>query len=116
VLERPGPLLGGAVAAVLGAGLIYVLALVGGGLMTLQSSYEMCDRGPLSIFRDELVPLSAECVYRDGTREQLVSPLANPLMALLLLTALILLVLGLRALFVRPGRRSPSGGPRDESI
>jgi hypothetical protein len=108
VLERPGPLLGGAVAAVLGAGLVYVLALVGSGLMVLQSSEELCDRGPLPILRDQLVPLSAECVYRDGTREQLVSSLVNPLIALLLLTALLLLVLGLRALFVRPGHRSPS--------
>jgi hypothetical protein len=116
VLERPGPLFGGAVAAVLGAGLFYLLALVGSDLLTLQSSDELCDRGPYRFLNERLVPLSAECIYRDGTREQLVSPLVNPILALLLLTALLLLVLGLRALFVRPGRRSPSGGPRDESI
>ena len=116
MLERPRLLFGGAGAAALGAGLFYVFALVAGDLLALQSSAELCDRGPFLLLREKLVPLSAECVYRDGTSEQLVSPLVNPILALLLLTALLLLVLGLRALFVRAGRRSLSGGRRDESI
>ena len=113
MLGKPRLLFAAAAAAVLGAALFYAFAFVASDLLALQSSADLCRKGRFLLFEEHLVPLSAKCVYRDGTSEQLVSPLVNPILALLVLAALLLFVLGLRAIAVRtigPSARSARSG------
>jgi hypothetical protein len=102
---KPGEWFAGAFVALLAWLGFSVMALAVSGALDYSRNFsEECTKGQLMDHVERWLPLSTKCLYEDGTSEQLVSPVINPVLFLMLAVVLVLFLLGLRALFTRHGR------------
>jgi amino acid transporter len=112
---KPGEWFAGAFVALLAWLAFYVMALAVSGMLVYSRNFsEECSKGPLANYEERFIPPSTKCLYRDGTSEQLVSPVINPVLFLMLAVVLVLFLLGLRALFTKYGRTPPPEAPIDD--
>jgi len=109
MIASPGKLFACAVLALVSTIPLWVMGALGSGMLTLASATVFCNEGGYENFRglqQKLFPLDYTCLYRDGHTEQLVSPLVNPLIFLLLGSSLLLVALGIRAMIAQRRERS----------
>jgi len=120
VLRHPWRLLGGAGASLLASFLFYCSASQR-AVILLRAASDICSAHPVAvdgpILEGSFFPLSNRCHWKDGSSTQLVSPLVNPILFLLLGLTLALVVLWIRALIEkilspRRGVEQPSAGRR----
>lgn len=104
MIGRPGKHFAQAFLALISTVPLWFLGALGNGMLTLASATQFCPDGGYENFaglRDGLFPLDYTCLYEDGTTHQLVSPLVNPLIFLLLGSALLLVLLGIRTMIAK---------------
>jgi hypothetical protein len=112
-LFSAGELFAGALLAMFASFGCYVMALVVSEIFTFRSRLEICPRGSfLDIEQRWVVPLSNKCLYPDGTSEQLVPRLVNPMLFLMLAIVLVFLWQGTRALFSEHSGAKAPKSPR----
>jgi hypothetical protein len=117
MIARPGKLFAYAVLALISTIPLWVMGALGSGMLTLTSATTFCNEGGYENFRglqEKLFPLDYTCLYADGHTEQLVSPLVNPLIFLLLGSSLLLAAFGIRTMVAQRRERSAHRieGPR----
>jgi len=104
MIARPGNLFACAFLALISTIPLWVMGALGSGMLTPTSATVFCNDGEYEDFRgvqEGLFPLDYTCLYRDGHTEQRVSPLVNPLIFLLLGSALLLVLLGIRTMIAK---------------
>jgi hypothetical protein len=97
MIDKPARLVAYAVGTTIFTFFFYVFVVFASGSFALVSATRLCRKGDLLRLEDGLLPLRSTCFYRDGNTEQLVSPIVNPLLFLLLAVVVTLLCLALLA-------------------
>jgi hypothetical protein len=110
--QSPGKFLGRAFLALLAVLPVYLYGVLASGILAPVGAEKLCQgegEGVLDLrdpIQDQFFPLSLTCRWQDGTSTQQVPPIVNPLIFLLFAAAVVLVVLGLRAM-ARDRSRTP---------
>lgn len=89
-------LLLGAVSAFALAAVSWLAGFVAGDFLVLRGNDELCG-GETTRLSERLIPLSARCIFTNGTTRDLVPAWVNPVVFVSLVGGVVLLVLAMRA-------------------